>query len=222
MCIRDRGVFGLWWTWERSDVGPDVDGSPSGADCDTAVYDGTGSGIISGASSAAYTPTDDDENRCLRATVTYTDNIPGDAVPEDTTNNDDDGDTDANMDGIAVVEVSERAVQESDPANTAPRFPDQDLDTAGDQSDSTSRTVMANTKAGVSIGAPVDATDGDLLLYTLGGPNAAMFDIDKKNGQLKTKAKLDYEALPEDAKYCLLYTSPSPRDRTRSRMPSSA
>ena len=26
----------------------------------------------------------------------------------------------------------------------------------------------------------------------------------------------------EMAKYCLLYTSPSPRDRTRSRMPSSA
>ena len=26
----------------------------------------------------------------------------------------------------------------------------------------------------------------------------------------------------EDVKYCLLYTSPSPRDRTRSRMPSSA
>ena len=27
---------------------------------------------------------------------------------------------------------------------------------------------------------------------------------------------------PEEAKTCLLYTSPSPRDRTRSRMPSSA
>ena len=26
----------------------------------------------------------------------------------------------------------------------------------------------------------------------------------------------------EDIYYCLLYTSPSPRDRTRSRMPSSA
>ena len=28
--------------------------------------------------------------------------------------------------------------------------------------------------------------------------------------------------LPDDIKHCLLYTSPSPRDRTRSRMPSSA
>ena len=33
----------------------------------------------------------------------------------------------------------------------------------------------------------------------------------------------DFEiASPEHAKRCLLYTSPSPRDRTRSRMPSSA
>jgi len=30
------------------------------------------------------------------------------------------------------------------------------------------------------------------------------------------------ETLPEDLQPCLLYTSPSPRDRTRSRMPSSA
>ena len=28
--------------------------------------------------------------------------------------------------------------------------------------------------------------------------------------------------LPQQSKHCLLYTSPSPRDRTRSRMPSSA
>ena len=28
--------------------------------------------------------------------------------------------------------------------------------------------------------------------------------------------------LPKDVRFCLLYTSPSPRDRTRSRMPSSA
>ena len=31
-----------------------------------------------------------------------------------------------------------------------------------------------------------------------------------------------YLETTKDAKFCLLYTSPSPRDRTRSRMPSSA
>ena len=37
----------------------------------------------------------------------------------------------------------------------------------------------------------------------------------------KVKSVLGSE-FPDDAKACLLYTSPSPRDRTRSRMPSSA
>ena len=203
----DGGVIVSEWMWERSADGDNDDSNnPTAANCSEANLSWTSDGgeVIDGASSAAYTPTDDDENRCLRATVTYTDNIPGDSDPADTTDNDDDTETDVNMDGIAVSKVSERAVQESNPANTAPRFPDQDLNTSGDQSDSTSRTVMENTKAGVNIGAPVDATDGDLLLYTLGGANAGMFGIDKKSGQLKTKAKLDYEALPEDAKYYMV------------------
>ena len=34
--------------------------------------------------------------------------------------------------------------------------------------------------------------------------------------------KLQSEGYATDPNYCLLYTSPSPRDRTRSRMPSSA
>ena len=37
------------------------------------------------------------------------------------------------------------------------------------------------------------------------------------NADYKYFANLPYQLLP-----CLLYTSPSPRDRTRSRMPSSA
>ena len=37
-------------------------------------------------------------------------------------------------------------MQSSDPANTAPRFDDQDLDTVGDQSDTTSRSVSEAAK----------------------------------------------------------------------------
>ena len=37
-----------------------------------------------------------------------------------------------------------------------------------------------------------------------------------------TSCKSYEDALIAVSKYCLLYTSPSPRDRTRSRMPSSA
>mgnify|MGYP000060267710 CR=1 FL=1 len=50
----------------------------------------------------------------------------------------------------------------------------------------------------------------------------ALGDITKKYGEgsimrLGESHHLEVEAIP-----CLLYTSPSPRDRTRSRMPSSA
>jgi len=37
-----------------------------------------------------------------------------------------------------------------------------------------------------------------------------------------TKSDYDYFRTPGTLNSCLLYTSPSPRDRTRSRMPSSA
>ena len=44
-----------------------------------------------------------------------------------------------------------------------------------------------------------------------------------KNNQGKIlKDKIDQALITEDYEVCLLYTSPSPRDRTRSRMPSSA
>ena len=41
-------------------------------------------------------------------------------------------------------------------------------------------------------------------------------------GISKVQAKCALESIIEQAYNCLLYTSPSPRDRTRSRMPSSA
>ena len=49
--------------------------------------------------------------------------------------------------------------------------------------------------AGTAIGAVVSATDADNdpLTYTLGGDDAASFDIDSMTGQLKTNASLDYE-----------------------------
>ena len=62
-------------------------------------------------------------------------------------------------------------------------------------SESTTRSVAENTGSGVNIGSAVSATDADddTLEYTLGGTDAASFDIDDTNGQLKTKTSLDYE-----------------------------
>ena len=57
------------------------------------------------------------------------------------------------------------------------------------------RTVEENTGAGENIGAPIEATDpeGDTLTYTLGGTDAASFDIVSSSGQLQTKAPLNHE-----------------------------
>ena len=56
------------------------------------------------------------------------------------------------------------------------------------------RSVAENTAAGVGIGAPVTATTvGAVVTYTLGGTDAASFDIVEETGQLQTKAALDYE-----------------------------
>ena len=141
------------------------------------------------ATSASYTPKDfvsagatvQIDGNCLRATATYTDGI------ADSTGDNTEPDT--------AVEETDAVVQAAGAANAAPKFPDQDLTTPGDQSDSTSLSVAENTDAGTSIGSAVSAGDGDddLLLYTLGGADAASFGIDRRTGQVKTKAALDYE-----------------------------
>ena len=57
------------------------------------------------------------------------------------------------------------------------------------------RSVAENTRAGQDIGSAVSATDpdDDTLTYTLGGTDAAMFSIVSANGQLQTRAALNYE-----------------------------
>ena len=72
--------------------------------------------------------------------------------------------------------------------------------------DTSDRSIPENTPPGVNIGNPISATDddedgagnddiefGDTLTYSLGGTDAASFDIDASTGQLITKAPLDFE-----------------------------
>ena len=70
----------------------------------------------------------------------------------------------------------------------APGFPASD----------TSRSFPENSPPGRHVGAPMAATDddGDLLAYTLGGPDAASFVIDARSGQIRTTSGViyDYEA----------------------------
>ena len=58
------------------------------------------------------------------------------------------------------------------------------------------RSFDENTAAGQNVGAPVAATDsdtGDTLTYTLGGDDAASFDILSTSGQIRTKAGVTYD-----------------------------
>ena len=121
---------------------------------------------IDGATSATYTPVEGDQTPTpmfLRATASYTDKR-----AEQTAEKVSDAAVIANMD------------------NRAPMFPD---------TETGMRSVDENTPAGDDVGTMVGATDpnGDNLTYTLVGTDAASFDIGRSDGQLKTKAKLDYE-----------------------------
>ena len=182
----DGGVRISEWVWELSEVVTANDGGEPSAECPDNL---DGWEPIDGATTAAYTPETANVGRCLRATAAYTDNI-GDAQEQ-------------------ATGALERSVQDSSPANTAPEFVDQDLNTAGDQSDRTSRKVEENTEAGESIGSPVSAfdDDGELLIYTLGGEDAAFFSISRNDGQLETKASLNFEARN---RYAVVVTATDP------------
>ncbi len=93
----------------------------------------------------------------------------------------------ATHNGYAFVKSTTLPVEVIPPLNSAPIFT---------EGVNTIRTVAENTAAGVNIGDVVAATDQDAnttLTYTLSGTDAASFDIDSTNGQLKTKSALDFE-----------------------------
>ena len=187
----DGGVILRRWRWERSALVTVNDRGIPSFECEddpgTPGIDGvSGWTAISGASAAVYTPTQADVGRCLRATAIYTDNVGN-----------------RNDEATGTLEVPARdghtetgQQQDGGFVNVAPVFPDQDYHTEGDQSDTAVRTVAENTKAGRSVGEAVGARDDDddLLVYTLGGEDAASFKISRNTGQLLTKADLDYEA----------------------------
>ena len=120
---------------------------------------------ITDATTDSYTPGSDDIGDYLRVTATYDDGKgPG-----------------------KTVEAETEAVLTAPATNTDASFADLDA----------TRSVPENTAAGQAIGAPVAAVDPDsedTLTYSLGGTDAASFDIDTSNGQLKTKDALDFDA----------------------------
>ena len=77
------------------------------------------------------------------------------------------------------------------------------------------RNVDENTPAGENIGSPVSASDLDTttLTYSLGGPDAGLFNFTTRTGQLRTKAPLNHEdprcyvVNNDDTTSCLYYVT---------------
>ena len=139
------------WSWARS---------PNGTSSWT---------LISGATSASYTPVPADVDRYLRATASY------------------DDDESAGKSALAVF--ANRVQPAPVPPNEPPVFTPIEPDL---------HDVDENTVAGEDIGPPVTATDddNDPLTYSLDVDGAESFDIGSTTGQLQTKAALDFETTP--------------------------
>ena len=86
-------------------------------------------------------------------------------------------------------EDSANAVREAPTSNVPPTFPTP----VGQGNTNQTREVAENTPAGTNIGAPVRASDTDVLTYSLDATGAASFDINRATGQLITKVALNHE-----------------------------
>ena len=128
---------------------------------------------ITEATTNSYAPVAENAGKYLRVKATY---------------------TDAEGPGKTAEAEPGSAVADRPATNEQPEF----------SAETDTRSVAENTPAGENIGDPYTATHGDskgTLVYSLGGTDAASFDIDTSSGQLKTKAALDYEAQPTKISY---------------------
>ena len=131
------------------------------------------------ATSSAYTPVMADVGHSLRATAMYYDGQ---------------GDEPRTAHGILLRKVVGEYI------NAAPKFPDDDEGTDGSQ---ITMSVPEDESLGEGdpVGQPITATDlgedgsQEVLTYTLGGTNSALFTLDSEYGQLRLAAgtTLDFE-----------------------------
>ena len=149
----DGTVRGTTWVWESS------------ADGNTGWIAVTGA--ISTVTTSSYTPVDDDFNKYLRATATYTD-------PQGS--------------GKTADAVSDNQVQARPVTNAAPQFSTETTTRAVDED------TVAGGDVGAGVTA-TDTDTGDTLTYGLEGDDAAAFEIDSTSGQIKvaTETTLNYE-----------------------------
>ena len=99
-------------------------------------------------------------------------------------------DDDEGDDKMAEQE-SAHAAREAPMSNVTPTFP---LISGQANNAVQMREIAENTPAGTNVGAPVAASDTDVLTYSLAGADAENFDINRATGHIVTKAALDHEA----------------------------
>ena len=80
----------------------------------------------------------------------------------------------------------------------------------------------ANSDQFKSMSTQAITGNGSATTFTLNTPVANSSEIRFVINNVVQKPDVNYTASGTQLSTCLLYTSPSPRDRTRSRMPSSA
>ena len=193
------------WQWYKGTVTQNQLATLDGKECEEADSNDC---FIKGATSATYTPVAGDVNGTVVVVALYTDGSPNEAdAPKD----------------FAMMVTAQQVL--ADTRNKAPVFPDQDDEMDGDQTDQ-ERSVMENTASDTPIGSgddgPVIAMDfiiapddgeetPEVLTYTLGGPDAASFTIDRATAHLSTKAALDYET--KDT-YTVMVTATDPSGET--------
>ena len=151
---------------------------------------------IEGATTNVYTPDKDDVNMLLRATATYIDGHGKDDPFTD----------DVNELEHTVSVISANPVLPLDYTNKAPKFPDQDPDTKGDQT-AQERELKEDASAGFDLGDAVKADDPgadgnqETLIYQLEQPEDTVRDetyafvIDSQTAQISVgdQAMLDFE-----------------------------
>ena len=182
----------LSWQWYKGNVTQEGLGTLDMTECVEATTNGC---FIKGAASDTYTPVADDVQDTLVAVALYTDGSPNE---------------EADAKDFAMMVTAQPVL--ADTRNKAPVFPDQDEEMEGDQTDQMRMVgenvpVIGTAPATILvriIGLPVVAMDfiiapadgtetPEILTYTLGGPDADSFSIDRGTAQLSTKVALDYE-----------------------------
>ena len=171
----DGGIRDLTWQWSTG-------GTTANPNVEADWTD------ILGATAATYTPGSSDDGQKLRAIATF----------RDAANVDDQFTHDRDESIRTATHTPDFLVKAADSNNQAPVFPDQDRNTAGDQSDRTTRQIREDAMAGDVVGGgdtlvtgdPVqanpdrdgaDSGDGDNLTYMLGGADAALFTIEQED-----------------------------------------